>query len=111
MNHPTDNTAELLTQTNALHHDVEQIAQDARGLLAATAEVAGAKVTEARRRLAEALDRSKGLYAAARSRALEGSHAADDMVRTHLYPTIALGTGAGFLVGFLLANRRPHHFS
>ena len=109
MNYPAENTVEFNSQAQALRHDVEQIAQDARSLLAATADVAGDKVAEARRRLAGALDHSKSLYAIARDKAIESSHAADSVVRANLYQAIAVGTGAGILAGFLLATRCPNH--
>lgn len=105
MNHPTENTAEMNTQAHALRHDIEQLAQDARALLAATADVAGEKVAEARKRLAEALEHRKDFYAIARDKALDGSRAADEIVRDNLYQVLGFGVGAGILVGFLLATR------
>ena len=105
MNNPTENTAEMNSQAHALLHDMEQLAQDARALLAATADVAGEKVAEARKRLTDALDRKKDLYAIARDKAREGSRAADGLVRDNLYQVITFGVGAGILVGFLLATR------
>ena len=107
MNHPPENTAEMNAQVQALRHDMEQLAQDARALLAATADVAGDKVAEARKHLSDALERSKDIYASARDKALARTHAADEVVRENLYQVIAFGVGAGILIGFLLASRSP----
>ena len=46
-------------ETQAISHDVGQLAEDARALMAATADVAGEKVGEARKRLAAALESGK----------------------------------------------------
>ena len=42
-------------QTQAISNDMGALAEDARALMAATADVAGEKVGEARKRLAAAL--------------------------------------------------------
>jgi len=47
-------------ETQAIDNDMGQLAEDARNLMAVTADVAGEKVVEARKRLAAALD-AKGL--------------------------------------------------
>lgn len=103
---PTQNTQTMNKQTQAIGNDMERLAQDASVLLAATADIAGDKVGEARQRLANALDRGRKIYSVARDKALEGSHAADVAVHDNLYQTIAIGVGAGALIGFLLATRR-----
>lgn len=107
MNHPTDTTAEMNSQAHALRHDLEQLAQDARALLTATSDVAGEKVAEARKRLADALEHRRDFYAIARDKALEASCAADGVVRDNLYQIIGFGVGAGILLGFMLATRCP----
>ena len=52
--------------TQATVNDIGQLADDARALMAATADVAGDKVSEARKRLAAALDSGKELYGRAK---------------------------------------------
>ena len=47
------------------------LAEDARALMAATADVAGEKVSEARKRLAAALESGKELYGRVRDKAVE----------------------------------------
>ncbi len=91
--------------TKALGNEMEKLADDARSLMAATADVAGDKVGEARQRLAAALERGKELYGKARDKAVEGAKAADAAVHEHPYKAIAIGVGVGALVGYLLARR------
>jgi ElaB/YqjD/DUF883 family membrane-anchored ribosome-binding protein len=93
------------TQTQEISHDVKQLAEDARVLMDATAGMAGEKVGEARKRLAEALERGKEICGCVRDKAVEGAKAADVAVHQHPYQAIAIGVGVGALVGFLLARR------
>ena len=52
---------------------MSQLAEDARALITATADVAGEQVGEARKRLAAALDSGKHLYGVVREKAVEGA--------------------------------------
>jgi len=85
--------------------DMSALADDARGLLNATADVAGAKVAEARQRLSEALERGKQIYGRVREKAVDGAKVADEAITTHPYEAIAIGVGVGALIGYLLASR------
>ena len=73
--------------------------------MTATADVAGEKVGEARKRLAVALDRGKEIYGRVREKAVEGAKATDEAVHEHPYQAIAVGVGIGALVGFLVSRR------
>ena len=81
------------------------LAEDARALMAATADVAGERVGEARKRLAAALERAKEIAGRVRDKAVEGAKAADEAVHEHPYQAIAIGVGAGVLIGYLLGRR------
>jgi len=81
------------------------LAQDARDLMAATADVAGEKVGEARNRLAAALERSKEIYGKVRDKTIQGAKATDEAVREHPYQAIAICFGVGALLGYLLGRR------
>ncbi len=96
-------------ETQAIRNDMGQLAEDARALMAATADVAGEKVRAARERLAAALERGKEVYGRVRERAMEGAKAADQAVHEHPYQAIAIGVGVGALIGYLLACRRTCH--
>ncbi len=89
----------------AITDDMEQLVEDARALMVATADVAGDKVGEARQRLGAALERGKEIYGRVREKAVEGAKAADEAVHEHPYKAIAIGVGVGALIGFLLARR------
>ena len=93
------------TATQAISNDMGQLAEDARALMTATADVAGEKVGEARKRLAAALESAKEIAGNVRDRAIEGAKAADVVVREHPYQAVAIGVGVGALVGYLLARR------
>jgi len=92
-------------ETQAISNDMGQLAEDAQALMAATADVAGEKVAEARKRLAAALDRGKEICGRAREKVVEGAKAADEAVHEHPYQAIAIGVGVGAVIGYLLARR------
>jgi ElaB/YqjD/DUF883 family membrane-anchored ribosome-binding protein len=84
--------------TQETSNDIGSLAEDARALIAATADVAGEKVGEARKRLTAALEN-------ARDKAVRGATAVDEAVHEHPYQAIAIGVGVGALLGYLLARR------
>ena len=95
----------MTKETQTTCHDPGQLAEDASALMAATADVAGEKVSEARKRLAVALERAKDMAGRVRDKAVESAKAADEAVHEHPYQAIAIGVGVGALVGYLLARR------
>ena len=92
-------------ETQAIGNDVGQLAEDARALMAATADVAGEKVGEARKRLAAALERGKEIAGCVRDKAVAGAKVADQTVRENPYQAIAIGVGVGAIIGYLIARR------
>ncbi|MCX6914819.1 MAG: DUF883 family protein [Verrucomicrobia bacterium] len=86
-------------------NDLGTLAEDARALMAATADVAGDKVAEARQRLATALENGKELVGRAREKAVERVRAVEQVAREHHGQTIAIAFGVGAVVGLLLARR------
>ena len=92
-------------QTQAISNDMGQLAEDARALIAATADVAGEKVSEARKRLAAALENGKEIYGRVREKAVEGVKATDEVVHDHPYQAIGIAFGVGALVGYLVSRR------
>jgi ElaB/YqjD/DUF883 family membrane-anchored ribosome-binding protein len=91
--------------TQATSNDLGTLAEDARALMAATADVAGEKVSEARKRLAAALERGKEIAGNVRDKAVAGAKAADEAVREHPYQAIAIGVGVGAILGYIIARR------
>ena len=92
-------------QTQAISNDMGQLADDARALMAATADVAGEKVGEARQRLAAALERAKVIASRVRDKAVEGAKAADVAVHEHPYQAIGIAFGVGAIIGYLASRR------
>jgi ElaB/YqjD/DUF883 family membrane-anchored ribosome-binding protein len=92
-------------QTRAISNDMGTLAEDASALLAATADVAGDKVAEARKRLAAALEHGKELLGRVREKAVGGAKATDQLVRENPYQTIAIVLGVGAVIGYIVARR------
>jgi ElaB/YqjD/DUF883 family membrane-anchored ribosome-binding protein len=92
-------------QTQPHKNETTQLAEDATAFLAATADIAGEHIAEARKRLTTALDRSKEIYNQAKEKAIDGAKATDHAIHENPYQAIAIGIGAGALVGYLLAHR------
>jgi ElaB/YqjD/DUF883 family membrane-anchored ribosome-binding protein len=92
-------------QTQAISNDVSQLAEDARALMVATADVAGEKVGEARKRLAAALESGKELYGRVREKTVEKAKAVDETIHEHPYQAMGIALGVGAVIGYLLARR------
>ena len=84
---------------------LENLAEDARVLLAATADVAEEHVVEARERLAAALNEGKAAWNRVHDRATDGAHATDRVIRRHPYQALTIALGVGAVLG-ILASRR-----
>jgi ElaB/YqjD/DUF883 family membrane-anchored ribosome-binding protein len=90
-------------QTQA--NDMGTLAEDARALMTATADVAGEKVSEARKRLAAALESGKELYGRVRDKTVEKAKVVDETVHEHPYQAMGLAFGVGVLIGVLVTRR------
>ena len=95
----------MSTEKQADSNNLSQLAEDASALMAATADVAGEKVGEARKRLAAALNRTKEIAGQVRDQAVAGAKAADKAVHKYPYQAIAISVGVGMLAGFFAARR------
>ena len=94
MDNPTDPSSDMGT-----------LADDASALIAATAEVGGEKVGEARKRLAAAVERAKEMAGRVRDKAVAGAKAADTAVHEHPYHAMAIAFGLGAIIGYLVSRR------
>ena len=95
-----------MTRHIQAHNDeMDTLAEDAGALMTATADLAGDKVAEARKRLAAALDRAKEIAGRVRDKAVEGAQAADETVRENPYQAIGIAFGVGALIGYFVARR------
>jgi len=96
-------------QTQSTSNDLGTLAEDARALMAATADVAGDKVAEARKRLAAALDSGRKIFGRVKDKTVEGVQVADEAVRDHPYQAIGIALGVGVLLGYLFARQCSHN--
>jgi ElaB/YqjD/DUF883 family membrane-anchored ribosome-binding protein len=92
-------------QTQAIANDLGTLAEDARALMTATADVAGDKVGEARERLAAALDSAKEIAGRIRDKAVEGAKTADQVVRDKPYQAIGIAFAVGAVVAYFVMRR------
>jgi len=88
-----------------ISNDMGALADSARDLMTATADMAGDKAGETRKRLARALESSKKLYDRVHDRAVAGVRSAGRAVHEHPYPVIGLALGLGAVIGYLLTRR------
>src|ERR1043165_5305891 len=97
MQNPIDTN--MNKETEAIRNDLAQLVEDARALIAVTADATGEKVVEARNRLAATLEKGKDGYGWLRDKAAEGARTADMAVRKHPYEAIAISVGVGAVLG------------
>jgi ElaB/YqjD/DUF883 family membrane-anchored ribosome-binding protein len=87
--------------TKAIRNDVGRLAEDARALMAATADVAGESVSEARQRLASSLESGMNFVEHVKERTVEGAQATNKAVHLHPYQAMGLAFAVGALAGVL----------
>lgn len=92
-------------QTSNMDH-MRKIADDAQVLLDATANMVGDNVSDARRRLTEALDKGKQMWNEAQENALQGVRATDQVIRDNPYKSIAIALCVGAITSCLLFRRK-----
>jgi ElaB/YqjD/DUF883 family membrane-anchored ribosome-binding protein len=85
--------------------DLKTVAQDAEELMKATANHAGEKVVELRKRLSSALDSAKVTAQRLEEKTIEAAKATDRTIREHPYESIGIAFGVGLLIGVLVARR------
>ena len=99
MNTDTELANERLTS------DLKTVVQDAEELMNATAGQAGEKVSEARSRLAAALESAKATCQRVEEKTVAAAKATDQTIRAHPYESIGIAFGLGLLVGVLVARK------
>ena len=91
--------------TSAENGGMDQVAEETRALLEATANVTESTVVEARNRLKHLLDSAGETYAQAKAKAIDGAKTADRTIRENPYQAIGIAFGLGALLGFLITRR------
>ena len=84
---------------------LEALVQDAEELMNATAGQPGAEVSEARSRLAAAVESAKATCRRLEEKAIAAAKATDQTIREHPYESIGIAFGLGLLVGMLVARK------
>ena len=85
--------------------DITELSEDAKALIAATADISGEKIEEARLRLSSALERVQELYRIGCTKGVEGSQAIDQELQRHSFRYIAIVAGIGVVLGCAIASR------
>ena len=91
----------MSTPIQKIDNDLSHLANHARALIAATADIAEEHVMEARERLAAALDSGKSLTARWQEQAMARTRACDVAVHQNPYQAIGVAVGLGALLCFL----------
>src|SRR3954466_11699362 len=89
----------------AVKNDLNILADDARALISATADATGDQISDARNRVAAALDGCREVYDQVLEKGIDGARAADRSLRRNPYEAVAIALGVGALIGFLLARK------
>lgn len=92
--------------TKLINDYVENLAEEARALLAATSDATEGRVREARKQLASALEGGREIYGEVRRKAVAGAKYADETVRENPYAPIGVALLLGALLVFLFTRRR-----
>ena len=95
----------MKTQTHSAKSNLEEIVDDTRALLAATAHATEDTVVEARNRLKSALDATTNTCVRVKDRALATAKATDKAIRQKPYHAMGIAFGVGALLGFFWSRR------
>ena len=88
-----------------LARHLKALVEDAEELMNLTAGHAGEKVSEARSRLAAALETAKATCQRVEEQTIAAAKATDRTIREHPYESIGIAFGLGLLVGVLVARK------
>ncbi len=89
----------------AVVHDFRSLIDDAKSLIAVTAEIKDEKVADARRRLESALSTGREKLGEVQEHARESLDAANACVRRHPFESMAVALGVGAVFGYLITRR------
>ncbi|MFZ4780573.1 MAG: DUF883 family protein [Terrimicrobiaceae bacterium] len=83
---------------------INELAHDAGALVAATKDIAGEQVQQARKRVDLALERAQAIYGQVCDKAVDGTTAVNELVHKNSYQAIAIGLVAGAILGYFIAR-------
>jgi ElaB/YqjD/DUF883 family membrane-anchored ribosome-binding protein len=99
MEAPADST------TQRLLSDLQNVVREAEELLSSGAEGLDDMRSEARTKLASALESAKSTYSHLQEKAVEGAKKTDTLIRENPYQSLGIAFGVGLLVGVLVGRR------
>lgn len=85
--------------------DLKAVVRDTEELLRVTADQAGEKATELRKRLTGILDSARSACQKLEAKAAAGAENTDKLIRQHPYESVGIGFVAGLLIGVILGRR------
>lgn len=92
-----------------LVQDLKIVISDAEELLRATASQAGEKVSAAREKIQESLNRAKVKLADVEDviidKSKQAARATDEYVHDHPWRAVGIAAGIGFIIGLLISRR------
>jgi ElaB/YqjD/DUF883 family membrane-anchored ribosome-binding protein len=92
-----------------IRKEMGRLAEDTRGLLAATADLAGDGIAGIRTGIAAELKRDGKIFDRVRDRGTALTGAADEAMHRRPYRVAAVGIGCGAVAGFLIARQFFRH--
>jgi len=97
------------TSKEKLVNDLKTLVSDAEGLLKATTNQAGEKVSEARQKIEQSLIEGKKALADAEkvlvAKSKECAEIADDYVRENPWSAVGIAAGVGLVLGLLMRGK------
>jgi ElaB/YqjD/DUF883 family membrane-anchored ribosome-binding protein len=90
----------------AIPDHVRGLAQDARALMAATADLGGEQVAEARKRVASALEHGKDFFGDVQDQVRHEAREIGACAHRHPYRFVGVALGLGAILGILMMPRR-----
>jgi ElaB/YqjD/DUF883 family membrane-anchored ribosome-binding protein len=93
-------------ETRTIRNDLSQLANHARALMSATANVAGEQVDEVRKNLTASLESGKNMTETFREQVRERTNSCDAALHENPYQAIGIALGVGALLGALIIHGR-----
>lgn len=102
-------TPDNVVSKEKLVQDLKIVISDAEDLLRATASTAGERVTAAREKVQESVQRAKVKLAEVEDviidRSRQAARVTDEYVREHPWRAVGIATGIGVIIGMLISRR------
>jgi ElaB/YqjD/DUF883 family membrane-anchored ribosome-binding protein len=101
----TRSESDIAQSTEKLLQDLRQVVRDGEELLRAGAEDLSERGSEAREKLAAALEVARETQHRLQERAMEGARATDRLIRENPYQVIGIALGLGLVLGVIISRK------